>query len=86
MCVFVTLSWNSFTVLNLPFGLVAFAWQIGIIAGTPPSARLSELKPGGDRIQAYQPYAESRIAFDEALRRCEVPMREFMLKQTRLFE
>ena len=32
---------------------------------------------------AYQPYAENRIAFDEALKRGEVPMREFMLKQTR---
>src|SRR5881394_208979 len=32
---------------------------------------------------AYQPYSENRIAFDEALRRGEVPMRAFMLKQTR---
>ncbi|CAN5564694.1 flagellar type III secretion system pore protein FliP [soil metagenome] len=32
---------------------------------------------------AYQPYAANQIAFDEALRRGEVPMREFMLKQTR---
>jgi flagellar biosynthesis protein FliP len=41
--------------------------------------------PTIDRVytQAYQPYAENRIAFDEALRRGEVPMREFMLKQTR---
>jgi flagellar biosynthesis protein FliP len=33
--------------------------------------------------QAYQPYAANQIAFDEALKRGEVPMREFMLKQTR---
>ncbi|MCW5666092.1 MAG: flagellar type III secretion system pore protein FliP [Piscinibacter sp.] len=33
--------------------------------------------------EAYQPYAENRIAFDEALKRGEVPLREFMLKQTR---
>jgi flagellar biosynthesis protein FliP len=33
--------------------------------------------------QAWQPYAENRIAFDEALKRGEVPLREFMLKQTR---
>ena len=33
--------------------------------------------------QAYQPYAAQQIAFDEALKRGEVPMREFMLKQTR---
>ena len=43
------------------------------------------MSPTLDRVytQAYQPYAENRIAFDEALRRGEVPMREFMLKQTR---
>ena len=41
--------------------------------------------PTIDRVyaDAYQPYAENRIAFDEALKRGEVPMREFMLKQTR---
>ena len=33
--------------------------------------------------QAYQPYTENRIAFDEALRRGETPLREFMMKQTR---
>ena len=33
--------------------------------------------------EAWQPYADNRIAFDEALRRGEVPMRAFMLKQTR---
>lgn len=41
--------------------------------------------PTIDRVyaEAYQPYAANQIAFDEALRRGEVPMREFMLKQTR---
>src|SRR5439155_5979209 len=33
--------------------------------------------------EAYQPYSEHKIAFDEALKRGEVPMRAFMLKQTR---
>jgi flagellar biosynthetic protein FliP len=33
--------------------------------------------------EAYQPYAENKIAFDEALKRGELPMRAFMLKQTR---
>ena len=33
--------------------------------------------------EAYQPYAENKISFDEALKRGEVPMRAFMLKQTR---
>jgi flagellar biosynthetic protein FliP len=32
---------------------------------------------------AYRPFATNEIAFDEALRRGELPMREFMLKQTR---
>ncbi len=34
-------------------------------------------------VDAYQPFAENRIAFDEALKRGELPMRAFMLKQTR---
>jgi flagellar biosynthetic protein FliP len=33
--------------------------------------------------EAYQPFAENRIAFNEALERGEKPMREWMLKQTR---
>ena len=33
--------------------------------------------------EAYQPFAANRIAFDEALKRGEAPLREFMLKQTR---
>jgi len=32
---------------------------------------------------AYKPFAANEIAFDEALKRGEVPMRGFMLKQTR---
>jgi flagellar biosynthetic protein FliP len=32
---------------------------------------------------AWQPYSENRIAFDEALQRGEAPLRGFMLKQTR---
>jgi flagellar biosynthetic protein FliP len=41
--------------------------------------------PTLDRVytQAYQPFSENKIAFDEALKRGELPMREFMLKQTR---
>ena len=43
------------------------------------------MSPTLDRVyqQAYQPFAANQIAFDEALARGEVPMREFMLKQTR---
>ena len=32
---------------------------------------------------AYQPFAANQITFEEALKRGEVPMRSFMLKQTR---
>ncbi len=41
--------------------------------------------PTLDRVydQAYKPFAANEIAFDEALRRGEAPMRAFMLKQTR---
>ncbi|UUX94891.1 flagellar type III secretion system pore protein FliP [Aquabacterium sp. J223] len=41
--------------------------------------------PTLDRVysQAWQPFQANQIAFDEAMRRGEVPMREFMLKQTR---
>src|SRR5688572_15933260 len=43
------------------------------------------MSPTIDRVyqQAWVPYAANQIAFDEALKRGEVPMREFMLKQTR---
>jgi flagellar biosynthetic protein FliP len=43
------------------------------------------MSPTLDRVysQAYQPFAANQIAFDEALAKGEVPMREFMLKQTR---
>ena len=43
------------------------------------------MSPTIDKVyaDAYQPYAENKIAFDEALKRGEVPMRAFMLKQTR---
>ncbi|MDE2296777.1 MAG: flagellar type III secretion system pore protein FliP, partial [Burkholderiales bacterium] len=43
------------------------------------------MSPTIDKVyaDAYQPYAENKIGFDEALSRGEVPMRAFMLKQTR---
>jgi flagellar biosynthesis protein FliP len=43
------------------------------------------MSPTFDKVyeQAYKPFSESRIAADEALKRGELPMREFMLKQTR---
>ena len=33
--------------------------------------------------QAYKPYSESAISFEEALQRAEKPMRAFMIRQTR---
>ena len=43
------------------------------------------MSPTFDKVydNAWAPYAANQIAFDEALKRGEVPMREFMLKQTR---
>ena len=41
--------------------------------------------PTFDKVydEAYKPYSENRLAAEEALKRGEIPMREFMLKQTR---
>ena len=43
------------------------------------------MSPTLDKLyaEAYQPYAENKIAFDEALKRGEQPLRTFMMKQTR---
>ena len=43
------------------------------------------MSPTLDKVyaEAYQPFAENRIAFDEALKRGEQPLRAFMMKQTR---
>jgi flagellar biosynthesis protein FliP len=41
--------------------------------------------PTFDKVydEAYKPYSENRLGAEEALKRGEIPMREFMLKQTR---
>ncbi len=43
------------------------------------------MAPTFDRVyqQAYQPFSEQRISFNEALDKGAVPIKEFMLKQTR---
>jgi len=43
------------------------------------------MSPTFDKVydQAWKPFSENRIAAEEAFRRGEAPMREFMLKQTR---
>ncbi len=56
-----------------------------VIIGLSLFLTLFVMGPTIDRVyaEAYQPYAANQIAFDQALTRAEVPMREFMLKQTR---
>jgi flagellar biosynthetic protein FliP len=56
-----------------------------VIVGLSLFLTLFVMGPTVDRIhaQAWQPYSENRIAFDEALKRGEAPLREFMLAQTR---
>jgi flagellar biosynthetic protein FliP len=41
--------------------------------------------PTFDKVydEAYKPYSENRLGAEEALKRGEIPLREFMLKQTR---
>jgi flagellar biosynthetic protein FliP len=43
------------------------------------------MSPTLDKVyaDAYKPFAENRLAFDAALERGEVPLRQFMMKQTR---
>ena len=43
------------------------------------------MSPVIDRVytEAWEPYSRNQIAFDQALERGAVPLREFMLKQTR---
>jgi flagellar biosynthetic protein FliP len=43
------------------------------------------MSPTLDKVytEAYAPFSKNEINFDEALKRAQVPMREFMLKQTR---
>jgi flagellar biosynthetic protein FliP len=56
-----------------------------VIVGLAFLLTLFVMGPTFDRIyeQAYKPYAENRMAFNEALARGEVPLKGFMLKQTR---
>jgi flagellar biosynthetic protein FliP len=56
-----------------------------VIIGLSLFLTLFVMGPTIDRIyaEAYKPYSENQISFSEALNRGEVPMRSFMLKQTR---
>lgn len=87
----ILLMMTSFTRIIIVFSLLRSA--LGTQA-SPPNQVLVGLAlfltffimaPVGDRIynEAYLPLSENKIAFTEALDRASVPLREFMLKQTR---
>jgi flagellar biosynthesis protein FliP len=56
-----------------------------ILLGLALFLTLFIMGPTLDRVytEAYVPYTENKIAFNDALGRAEVPMKAFMLKQTR---
>ena len=56
-----------------------------VIVGLSLFLTLFVMGPTLDRVyeNAYKPYTESAISFEEALARGEAPMREFMMRQTR---
>ncbi len=56
-----------------------------VIVGLSLFLTLFVMGPTLDKVyqDAYKPYTENAITFDQALERGEVPMRSFMLKQTR---
>ena len=56
-----------------------------VVVGLSLFLTLFVMGPTLDRVyaEAYQPYADNKIGFDVALERGELPMRQFMLKQTR---
>ncbi len=56
-----------------------------VIVGLSLFLTLFVMGPTLDRVyeNAYKPYTENTISFEEALARGEAPMREFMMRQTR---
>ena len=56
-----------------------------VIVGLSLFLTLFVMGPTLDKVyaDAYEPYSRNAITFDQALERGQVPMREFMLKQTR---
>jgi flagellar biosynthetic protein FliP len=87
----VLLMMTAFTRIVIVLGLMrqAIGTQAAppnqVIVGLSLFLTFFVMGPTIDKVysEAYQPYAENRIAFDEALKRGEVPLRAFMLKQTR---
>ncbi|MEY4753042.1 MAG: hypothetical protein RJA44_717 [Pseudomonadota bacterium] len=82
---------TSFTRIVIVLGLLrqAMGTQSAppnqVIIGLSMFLTLFVMGPTLDRIheQAYKPYAAQQIKAEEALARAEVPLRDFMLKQTR---
>ncbi len=56
-----------------------------VLIGLSLFLTLFVMGPTFDRInaEAYRPYAENRLSFEQALARGEAPLKQFMLKQTR---
>ena len=66
-------------------GRALLALLVQVLVGLALFLTFFVMGPTIDKVyaEAYQPFAENRIAFNEALARGEKPMREWMLKQTR---
>jgi len=87
----VLLMMTAFTRIVIVLGLMrqAIGTQAAppnqVIVGLSLFLTFFVMGPTIDKVysDAYQPYAENKIAFDEALKRGEAPLRAFMLKQTR---
>jgi flagellar biosynthesis protein FliP len=56
-----------------------------VVIGLSMFLTLFVMGPTLDKVyaDAYKPYAASQISFEDAVARAEVPMRQFMLRQTR---
>jgi len=56
-----------------------------VIVGLSLFLTLFVMTPVFDKVytQAYQPYSEQKISFNEALEKGAVPLKEFMMRQTR---
>jgi len=82
---------TSFTRIVIVLGLLrqALGTQAAppnqVVVGLSLFLTFFVMGPTLDRVyaEAYQPYAENKISFNDALARGEKPLREFMLKQTR---
>ena len=87
----VLLMMTGFTRIDIVLGLLRQALGTPsappnqVIIGLSLFLTLFVMGPTIDKVhaEAYKPFAANQISFDEALARGELPMRAFMLKQTR---